>query len=209
MSRQSGNSATRDGNAFSRHLCFLLRHAAHEQGLRITTKGYALLSDILQLPSSARYAKTMTKERVEQLVAENGKQRFHCFRDAKDNLWIRANQGHSMSNIAVSMKKIDSAADYPVVLHGTYRKAYEKIKEKGLSRCTRQHIHFCTGKEAKSGMRADCTVLIRLDLAKALADGHEFFESSNGVILCAGDQNGFIPPAYFSSVSDCKTGQPL
>ena len=73
----------------------------------------------------------------------------------------------------------------------------------------RQHVHMApglpgdidpvSGKRIVSGMRYDCDTIIRVDVVRAMRKyGLKFFRSSNGVILCPGDQNGAIPP-------DCLT----
>lgn len=40
-------------------------------------------------------------------------------------------------------------------------------------------------------------------------DGLNFYRSSNNVILCAGDENGFIDPQYFERVCEVHTGKNL
>jgi hypothetical protein len=35
-------------------------------------------------------------------------------------------------------------------------------------------------------------------------DGLRFYRSENNVILCSGDQNGYLKPRYFSRVADLK-----
>ena len=37
-------------------------------------------------------------------------------------------------------------------------------------------------------------------------DGFKFFLSENNVLLCAGDHTGLLPPRYFISVVDRKSG---
>ena len=58
-----------------------------------------------------------------------------------------------------------------------------------------------------SGMRGDCDVRIYVDLASAVADGFAFFESANGVVLCAGDKRGLLPPRYFRRAVHKKRGR--
>ncbi len=87
------------------------------------------------------------------------------------------------------------------VVHGTAIEAWEIIKEKGLNRMGRQHIHFATGYTKKdgviSGMRGSCQIFIEINMGKAVMNGFKFFISSNGVILCPGDEEGTLPPYYF------------
>lgn len=49
-------------------------------------------------------------------------------------------------------------------------------------------------------MRASAQVMVYVDMEKAMKGGLRFFQSENGVILCAGNEKGFIPPEYFKEV---------
>lgn len=49
-------------------------------------------------------------------------------------------------------------------------------------------------------MRASAQVLVYIDMEKAMRGGLKFFQSENGVILCAGNEKGFIPPEFFKEV---------
>lgn len=100
---------------------------------------------------------------------------------------------------------------YQKVVHGTYFKFWPQIKKQGLSKVSRKHIHFAKGtledKSIISGMRKDVELYIFIDLAQALNDGIEFFESENGVILCPGNEQGILETKYFTKVLDVKTGK--
>jgi len=105
------------------------------------------------------------------------------------------------------MEPITSASEYPTIIHGTNAKAWALIAKdpKGLNRMKRNHIHFATGLIGEegviSGMRYNCSVLIYLDLEKALQDGVLFFKSENGVVLTEGVKGeGYLPKEYFSKV---------
>ena len=50
-------------------------------------------------------------------------------------------------------------------------------------------------------MRTTCQVFITVDMAKAMADGIEFYVSKNNVVLSSGIDKT-IPPKYFKSVED-------
>ncbi|XP_071160696.1 uncharacterized protein [Mytilus edulis] len=101
----------------------------------------------------------------------------------------------------LELKPLLSAKEVSMVIHGTYYIAWEKIKQTGLSRMGRDHIHFSAGEPGEngviSGMRQYCEVMIFINLEAALADGFKFFRSANNVILCAGNDDGVIPPKYF------------
>jgi 2'-phosphotransferase len=60
-----------------------------------------------------------------------------------------------------------------------------------------------------SGMRSQADVMIYVDIAKALTDSYKFFVSSNNVVLCAGNEKGFLPPEYFLRVETAWKGYAL
>jgi 2'-phosphotransferase len=182
----------------SKFLSYILRHKAVEEGFKITIDGYIKVQDILKHKQCLGY----TENDIVKVVKGNDKQRFSLQKDPDGNLWIRANQGHSMAKttVEVELKPVTNPLKYPIVVHGTYKDVIKVITIQGLSKCSRQHIHFSKGKNAISGARKNCNVFIYIDLAKALEDGYKFFESKNGVILCPGDENGYLPASYFSKI---------
>lgn len=100
-------------------------------GIKIGTDGFVLLCDILNhaqvrlfsLRSLSHFRKAsrnrFTVEEVKAVVAGNDKQRF-LLQERGGQLYIRANQGHSLSVPDLDLKPITDAAAYPVVVHGTY-----------------------------------------------------------------------------------------
>lgn len=54
----------------------------------------------------------------------------------------------------------------------------------------------------RSGVRANTDTFIHIDVGRAIADGLAFYKSANGVILTAGDKDGYLKPVYFSRVVD-------
>ena len=124
-----------------------------------------------------------------------------------------------------------------IVVHGTRHEVWPDILASGgLKPIRRNHVHFATGvpkqlqsnsqislekgevpalaedqtktPEVLSGMRGSSTVLIFLDLRKALEGGIEFFVSENGVVLTEGGENGLVPIEYFQRVEE-KGGRAL
>lgn len=53
-------------------------------------------------------------------------------------------------------------------------------------------------------MRKSCQILIYIDVQKALDASIPFELSSNGVVLTAGDNHGFLSPNFFKRVEDSK-----
>jgi len=201
----------------SKALSWILRHKAVQMGLNIESDGYILLDDILALKEFKYY----TSDDVKYVVESNDKKRFSLKEesstgDGKEQLYIRANQGHS-NKVA---KHIDEnelltklTKPLPVVIHGTTKEAYKKIKDVGLKKMTRSHIHFAItedfieGNKQQSGIRSNCELLIYIDMEKAMNDGIEFFMSDNKVVLCGGvGTEGLLDAKYFKNVVDKKTG---
>ncbi|KAF2222749.1 phosphotransferase KptA/Tpt1, partial [Elsinoe ampelina] len=147
---------------------------------------------------------------------------------------IRANQGHSVAIESESLlTKIDETNIPSICVHGTTHRAWTLIAESGgLKRMTRQHVHFAAGLPAGfksigdmdaaaeaslqdkastapviSGMRNSSTVLIFIDVQKAVEGGLKFWKSANDVILTEGDQDGLVPLTYFKRVEDRTGGQ--
>jgi 2'-phosphotransferase len=131
-------------------------------------------------------------------------------------LCIRANQGHSLKggiidpHLLLKPLSPENLANTPVIVHGTYMDAWQKIQQSGgLKRMNRHHIHFATGLPngdgVISGMRHSSQVYIYIHGAKCARDGIVFFQSENGVLLTAGTSTtdgGLLPIAYFSHVMD-------
>ncbi|BFZ07242.1 hypothetical protein BsWGS_10281 [Bradybaena similaris] len=194
----------------SKSLSYLLRHGAEKEGFRFQPGGYLYVDEILK----HKNFQSVSVENIKHIVENNDKQRFALEEDtATGRLKIRANQGHSLEVDDLELKPITEASDYPVVVHGTNDRAYRSIASQGLKTMGRNHIHFAAGEPGVSGvisgMRASCTVMIYLNLSKALQDGLKFFLSANGVILSPGNDDGIIPPVYFDKVIDRRTGSSI
>ncbi|KAH7335499.1 KptA family-domain-containing protein [Rhizoctonia solani] len=204
----------------SKTLSYILRHGAVKERLTIRPDGYVRVPDLLARPK----LKELDLPGLLKIVAADQKQRYQLgvqkgpedpnapilpiistqAPDPPAPLWIRANQGHTLRVDGLETKPIADPSEVACAVHGTTLKAWESIKEQGLSRMLRNHIHLASGRPGASGvisgMRNSSQVLIFIDVAAAMAAGILFHLSANGVILTAGDSNGFLSPAYFSSV---------
>mmetsp|Transcript_67863 Transcript_67863/g.167614 ORF Transcript_67863/g.167614 Transcript_67863/m.167614 type:complete len:154 (+) Transcript_67863:3-464(+) len=143
-----------------------------------------------------------------RVVENNEKKRFAVSGAVGPELRICAQQGHSKgvaSKVQADLLYQRMTSPPTRCIHGTYLKFWDSIRKEGLSRKTREHIHFTDLETPQdqgqvSGFRASCEILIYLDVARAMKDGCEFFRSGNGVILSSG-WNGVIPSKYFSKVT--------
>lgn len=144
------------------------------------------------------------------------------------NYLIRANQGHSIKVEEDGLlEPVTLDSELPsVVVHGTVHKAWPLIiSTGGLKKMTRNHVHFAAGLPAGfqiledaegvatasnepviSGMRNTSSILVFIDLRKALEGGLKFWKSANGVILSEGNEKGIVPIEYFMRVEERKKG---
>ncbi|CAC5418578.1 TRPT1 [Mytilus coruscus] len=197
--RQQRSWGEKSDIQLSKALSFILRHGAERQGYKMMPGGFLYVDEILKRQNNLR---DYNLDDVRRIVETNDKKRFHMEPDKETGkMKIRANQGHSIEVEDLELKPLLSANEVSMVIHGTYYASWEKIKHTGLSRMGRNHIHFAAGEPGEngviSGMRQSCEVMIFINLETALADGFKFFRSANNVILCAGNEDGVIPPKYF------------
>lgn len=187
----------------SKFMSYILRHGAEREGLELQPGGFVYADDILK----KRQAKDYSIEDVVFVVTNNEKQRFFMEKDPQNGRYrIRANQGHTLKVTDLELHLITNPDEYPVVVHGTYKRFIQPIKQQGLSRMKRNHIHMAPGEPGESGvisgMRSTCDVLIYINLKKAMQDGIAFYISANNVILTSGDEKGSLKPEYFLRVEE-------
>ncbi|KAF8518973.1 KptA family-domain-containing protein [Hysterangium stoloniferum] len=201
----------------SRTMARLLRHKAAQEGLPMRPDGYVRVTDLLYKLSVNRLH-SVDFPTLERIVARDNKGRYKliCEPDGASGgepiWWIRANQGHSLPDVKIDMIRVTELSQITMAVHGTTRAAWEKIALQGLSRMGRQHIHFAQGVPASgvmSGMRATSQVYIYLDISMAIKADFNILLSSNGVVLCPGDENGFIGPEFFSHVEWASSGEKI
>ncbi|XP_011255922.1 tRNA 2'-phosphotransferase 1 [Camponotus floridanus] len=183
----------------SKKLSYLLRHGAIKEGLNIKPNGFVVVDELLnKLPH-------YTIDDIKRVVENNNKQRF-TLNIANGVIEIKANQGHSISKINELNLRILDDAKFDII-HGTYFKYWTTIKNEGLSRMKRNHIHFAKGLNFINGLRQSAELFIYINFEKAKKD-LIFLESENGVILCTGNLKGFVETKYFLRVIT-KYGQAL
>ncbi|GBP02693.1 tRNA 2'-phosphotransferase 1 [Eumeta japonica] len=200
-----------DLTTLSKKLSWLLRHGAVTKGLQIQENGFINVQDILQHPN---YKDCFNLVLLKTLVETDRKQRYTLrHRGEKEGYEIRANQGHTLKEVKEEMclKRIMSANEVPLAVHGTYFRHWSAIKSEGLKRMSRNHVHFATSIDKAdniSGFRSDCQILIYLDVKKALESKElKLYRSDNNIVLCSGLEDGSIPMKYFKKVVERRTGK--
>ncbi|GJN89066.1 hypothetical protein Rhopal_002040-T1 [Rhodotorula paludigena] len=197
---------------WSKTLSYILRHGAAKEGLTLRSDGFVRVEDLMKRPK----LKGCDVATLERIVRDNAKQRFSMRTEptgdgGADELWIRANQGHSVKVESLELKPVKSAEEVPTMVHGTYYRLWPAIEKEGLKVMTRNHIHCAVGlagdSQVISGMRANCDLFIYLDVPQLLADGVPVYTSTNNVVLTGGI-DGVVPPKYFQRV-ERKNGDVL
>lgn len=166
---------------------FLSKHLRHEPeglGLELAPGGWVAVQDLLA--GCARKGMRLTRAELEEVVANNSKQRF-SFDETGER--IRANQGHS---VEVDLQ-LQPVAPPERLYHGTGHRSADAIEASGLKKMARHHVHLSPDVETATvvGRRHGRPVLFEVDAAAMHRDGHPFYRSENGVWLT--DE---VPPRY-------------
>lgn len=195
----------------SKSLSWLLRHGAVKNNLLVSSDGYIAVDDIKTLSQFKDYDLSDFK----YVTNTNDKKRF-TMKEENGKWYIRANQGHSNEvGTQIKQEELLTKLTEPIdpIIHGTTYQAYRQIKQTGLNKMGRTHIHFAItedfikGNQQQSGIRSNCQVLVYIDMASAMKDGYEFFISDNKVVLSPGDVNGVIPAKYIKKAIDRTNGR--
>jgi len=164
-----------------------LRHNPKVLNLELDANGWASVSDLIDGLNKKNIP--MDLNRLTELVESNDKKRYR-FNDDKSK--ICANQGHSI--------KIDldlQATEPPFTLyHGTVQKFMQSIRNEGLQKQSRHHVHLSATEETAItvGSRRGKPVILKVNAKKMHAVGYPFFLSDNGVWL-----TDHVPPEFIES----------
>jgi putative RNA 2'-phosphotransferase len=174
----------RRGVALSKLLSFVLRHDPASIGLSLDREGWAKVD--LLLEALERRGHRLDRAELEALVRESDKQRFAL---SADGALIRANQGHSVE-VELGYTPL---APPDVLYHGTVARCLPPIREHGLKKGARHHVHLSATRELAEavGRRRGAPVVLEVDAARMAEQGHEFFRSENGVWLTS-----HVPPEF-------------
>ena len=160
----------------SKFLSLVLRHQPDKIGLVLDENGWADTQELIQKMS--KKGPNITLEILQEVVETNSKKRF-AFNENGSK--IRASQGHSL-NIDLGYQPSLPPA---ILYHGTATRFLDSIKQQGLIKGKRDHIHLSKDAETASivGIRHGKLVIIEV-LAKEMQEaGYDFFVSENGVWL--------------------------
>lgn len=160
----------------SKFLSKYLRHEPDSLGLVLEPGGWVAVKDLLA--GAAMIGFSITVDELNEVVAENDKQRFGF---DETGLKIRANQGHSTD---VDLQ-LDEATPPERLYHGTVAKCIAAIRAEGLKKMNRHDVHLSKDVETatKVGARRGKPVSLVIESGRMAADGYKFRRSANGVWL--------------------------
>jgi putative RNA 2'-phosphotransferase len=160
----------------SKFLSRVLRHEPGRIGIALDAAGWVAVSDLLAACRAHNFP--LTREELEAVVRENDKKRFAL---SEDGARIRASQGHSVE-IELGYAPL---APPSTLYHGTAVRLLASIRERGLLKGGRHHVHLSTdaATAAKVGARHGKPHVIEVESGRMHADGYEFYRSDNGVWL--------------------------
>lgn len=169
----------------SKFLSLVLRHEPEKIGLTLDEAGWVPVADLLA--ALARHRHPLTEAELGEVVATSDKKRFAF---SEDGTRIRASQGHS-----VEVDLGYEPATPPAILHhGTVDRFIESIREKGLIKGQRHHVHLSADVATATivGQRRGKPVLLTINAEGMHAAGCAFFRSANGVWLTEHVPSRFI-----------------
>lgn len=161
----------------SKFLSYVLRHHPELINIELDGNGWANVQELMEKSKSKEVF--LTLEMLKEIVETNDKKRF-SFNEEETR--IRANQGHSLSNVDLEME----AQEPPTVLyHGTVAKFVDAIQQEGLKKGSRQHVHLSADIEtAKNvGGRRGKPIILKIEAQKMYESEYTFYLSANGVWL--------------------------
>ncbi|MDM8518604.1 RNA 2'-phosphotransferase [Anaerolineales bacterium HSG6] len=160
----------------SKFISLVLRHKPESAGLQLDPAGWVEVSALLKAAKQTNLSLDMVT--LEQVVAENDKQRFAF---SPDKQRIRANHGHS---VPVELE-LSPRQPPDQLFHGTATRFLASIKAKGLISQGRLYVHLSSNREMahKVGRRHGQPSIITVQARKMAQDGHLFYCSASNIWL--------------------------
>ena len=160
----------------SRFLSLILRHRPEVVDLTLDENGWVPIDILLDALKNQKHS--LTRAELDEIVATNNKKRFAI---SEDGQRIRARQGHSL-DIDLGLQP---STPPPILYHGTAVRFLLSIREQGLQKMNRQHVHLSTTEDTANevGNRHGKPVILHIQAESMHADGYSFFLSENRVWL--------------------------
>ena len=169
----------------SKFLSLILRHEPEAVGIELDPSGWVDVDALIE--GINRNGTSLTVEQLRQVVETNDKQRFVF---SEDGQRIRANQGHSVE-VELGYEPTEPPE---ILLHGTPDRFLDEIRESGLKKMARHHVHLHEDATIASavGNRRGKPVILQIRSAQMHAEGHVFYVTPNRVWLVDSVPANFI-----------------
>ncbi len=175
----------------SKFLSYILRHHPESIGITLDGDGWADINTLLF--QAALHGRTISREQLFQVIAENNKKRFTL---SPCGGRIRAAQGHSTAQVSL---RHTAAVPPKYLYHGTAKQFIPSIRKQGLLAGSRHHVHLSHDAETprQVGQRHGKAVVLTVRAGAMHAAGMPFYLSDNGVWLVK-----YVPPLFLQPFDD-------
>lgn len=161
----------------SREISYALRHAPWEYELEMDEEGWVPVEQLLDALHRAEKWSNISEKDLKDMIERSEKKR-HELADGK----IRAFYGHSIPQKILKVEKTPPN----VLYHGTARRFWDSINEKGLLPRSRQYVHLSQDIETAENVgkrHDDKPVVLVIDSKRAWDDGIKFYIGNEKVWL--------------------------
>jgi putative RNA 2'-phosphotransferase len=173
--------------ALSKLMVYILRHRPDEFGLVLDEDGFISLKELLQAIAEEEGWSYVRRSHIMEVASTSDRERFEI-QDEK----IRATYGHSLPH------RIHYEPVLPptILYHGTRRRAYPHILQRGLDPMGRSYVHLTTAPELamRIGRRRDPQPVLLEILARRASEDGIIFYLANPLIYLA----DHIPSSYIN-----------
>jgi putative RNA 2'-phosphotransferase len=168
----------------SKFLSLILRHKPDVIGITLDENGWTSIAQLID--KAHLHGVDITLDELHAIIASDDKQRFAMSSDQKR---IRANQGHSLK---IDLQ-LQPSIPPKVLYHGTAARNLASIKEQGILKGKRHHVHLSMDQETAFavGSRYGKPIIIVVDAQRMINDKFIFYQTANAVWLTE-----FVPAAY-------------
>jgi putative RNA 2'-phosphotransferase len=168
-------------------MTYILRHRPDEFGLVLDEDGFIPLKELLQAITEEEEWSYVRRSHITEVAYTS---RFEI-QDEK----IRATYGHSLPHRI----QYEPVAPPTILYHGTRRRAYPHILQRGLDPMGRQYVHLATSPELamRIGKRRDPQpVLLEIQALRASEEGVSFYQANPLIYLADHISSSYIngPP---------------
>ena len=154
--RLNNDKLTKEEVKISKFVSMVLRHRPEYIGLKLSKDGWANVYELIEKIKSK--GKNIDKDILERVVLYNDKKRFSF---NENHTLIRANQGHS---IDVDLQ-FEEKEPPEILFHGTSISSIESIKQEGIKKMGRLHVHLSLTEETAACIFEDIISTGRIKLS--------------------------------------------